>query len=155
MALKEEKEGFVRLGILPPEKRKSASYCLWQGTLRVNLPVLAIICGGYGLLLFILDRVPLPSGNHLSATTNLVIFVPITILILLSPIIAAWIWWSFTISNWRIWALRIVDDWQALESQAIYNLIWPRGSIFERTEIKSAEKRQLEKELTRFRDLYG
>ena len=71
-----------------------------------------------------------------------------------APIWGAWLWWSSTVARWRIWALQNVDNWRALEQAAIAgNVIWPRGSIFEKTEFKTPEERALERALLRARDL--
>ena len=64
--------------------------------------------------------------------------------------------WSREVPKWRIWALRNVDNWPELERRAIEGkLIWPRGNIFEKTEIKTAEVHELEEELLRLRTWDG
>lgn len=53
-------------------------------------------------------------------------------------IVCAWTWWSFNVPRWRVWAYRRVDDITALKRTAIsVGLIWPAGSWFEKTEIRS------------------
>jgi len=50
--------------------------------------------------------------------------------------LSAWLWWSWFIPQWRTWAHSRGADpevLQALGEEA--NLIWPKGSFFERTEI--------------------
>lgn len=63
--------------------------------------------------------------------------------------ILAWLWWSYKIVKWRIWAFENTkkSDWISLKERAIIQkLIWNDGSIFEKTEIRSnAEKRKIEK----------
>ena len=62
----------------------------------------------------------------------------------------AWIWWSITVPKWRLWALRYVSNWPMLKRHAIASgLIWPDGSIFARTEIKSAAHAREERALER------
>lgn len=58
----------------------------------------------------------------------------------------SWLWWSFIVTKWRLWAFSRVDEdeWYELKELAVKNrLIWEQGSYFERTEIqtkKEAEK---------------
>jgi hypothetical protein len=97
------------------------------GTLVVNVPVLAFIVGG----------VPLSSRFGLSVTPALFL-----------SAIAGWVWWSFWIPKWRLWAYRRVASTGELQRFALRSgLVWPKGSRFERTEIKSPEHRRLESEL--------
>ena len=58
--------------------------------------------------------------------------------------VGGWLWWSYAIPLWRDWAhTRGVnpDELQRLAQQA--QLVWPKGSIFEKTEFrrKSANQR--------------
>jgi len=142
-------EAIRDLGLLPPDKRKSVRDCLLAGQRQVNLPVLAIIIAGYAFPFLLLrfgsypNRIDLGSVSGLAAIAYLI----------LGPASIAWIWWSATVPKWRIWALRTVDDWAALEDAAVKSgLIWPRDWIFEKTEFKSAEQRTLETALLRARD---
>jgi len=62
--------------------------------------------------------------------------------------VLAWLWWSFSVPRWRVWAYERVSDIAELKHAAVLaGLIWPDGHIFERTEIKSAEIRAKEKAL--------
>lgn len=62
------------------------------------------------------------------------------ILIIPSIVVVPWIYWSFKITKWRIWAFENVDDVYELKRRAIAaKLIWPDGNIFEKTEIRTAE----------------
>ena len=57
--------------------------------------------------------------------------------------VLGWLWWSIFITKWRIWAFEHVNNIHALQQQAVLkNLIWPEGSFFERTEIRTAEERE-------------
>jgi hypothetical protein len=50
----------------------------------------------------------------------------------------AWLYWSLTITKWRIWSLENVRNIHDLKQKAIqYKLIWSDGSIFEKTEFKT------------------
>jgi len=49
----------------------------------------------------------------------------------------AWLWWSYFIPQWRAWALSRGADPVELHTRAVrFQLEWPRGSSFERTEIR-------------------
>lgn len=56
--------------------------------------------------------------------------------------IVAWPWWSFSKPIWEHWAVKRIDE---LEIEAFYReavraqLAWPRGHVFEKTELKSSE----------------
>jgi hypothetical protein len=67
--------------------------------------------------------------------------------------IGAWTWWSWSVPRWRLWALRVVDDWPRLKEAAVKTLLtWPDGSPFEKTEIKSERQREAEQVLRRKRE---
>jgi hypothetical protein len=86
----------------------------------------------------------------------LVFGIPAVILILATPlhlpgllsllsvplgIAAAWVWWSYQVPHWRIWALERVDDIEALHQRAVQvGIEWPYGHFLERTEIKSHQQ---------------
>ena len=53
-------------------------------------------------------------------------------------IVVGWVWWSYKIVKWKVWAFSQVDLQGAydLYNQSIEcGLIWPAGSFFNRTEI--------------------
>lgn len=63
------------------------------------------------------------------------IIVAITLFI---SILVGWTWWSYKIVKWKYWAFSqlTVEDSYELYSKAIeVGLIWPTGSIFNKTEI--------------------
>lgn len=63
-------------------------------------------------------------------------------------IAAAWIWWSYQVPIWRIWALERVDDIEMLHQRAVKaGIEWPYGHFFERTEIKSHQQILQERKL--------
>ena len=60
----------------------------------------------------------------------------------------AWVWWSFAVPKWRLWAYdRVIDITELKRSAISAGLTWPDGSIFARTEIKSKAHAQREREL--------
>ena len=49
----------------------------------------------------------------------------------------AWLWWSYFVPQWRNWAHRRGVDPEQLQYLAeCTRLVWPKGSIFERTEFR-------------------
>jgi hypothetical protein len=71
-------------------------------------------------------------------------------LFFLAGFLLAYLYWSFTVVSWRIWAFTNVRNVHHLKKAAIRNkLIWKDGSFFGKTEIKSAtqkdELKRLEK----------
>jgi hypothetical protein len=51
--------------------------------------------------------------------------------------VAAWVYWSFAIPRWRRWARRRGAPAEELQRLAVEaNLVWPKGSIFEKTEFR-------------------
>ena len=60
----------------------------------------------------------------------------------------AWLWWSFSVPKWRLWAYeRVVNIAELKERAVIAGLTWPDGTLFTRTEIKSRAHAQREREL--------
>lgn len=54
----------------------------------------------------------------------------------------SWLWWSFMITKWRLWAFENVRNVHELRRRAIREkLIWKDGHFFEKTEIRSASDR--------------
>ena len=119
------------------KKYKSVSEVLRRGQIEVNGPVRIILV-----------VVPI-----LSIFLSLIIPEKYAVIGILSGLflafVLAWLWWSYKIVKWRIWAFENTkkSDWNKLKERAvIQKLIWNDGSIFERTEIRSKEdKRKIEK----------
>jgi len=64
--------------------------------------------------------------------------------------ILAWLWLSISVPRWRLWAYANVQDIGSLKQRAVeVGLTWPDGHFFEKTEIKSREIRDRERELDR------
>lgn len=73
-----------------------------------------------------------------SANSNLSISLIEVLALLCISLVLAWSWWSFMVSQWRMWAYARVEDLSSLERSAIAaGLIWPTGHFFERTEFRS------------------
>ena len=51
--------------------------------------------------------------------------------------LVAWFWWSFSVPRWRKWALENGAPEDKLQKWGVITgLVWPKGSIFEKTEFK-------------------
>jgi hypothetical protein len=103
----------------------SAVKAVLVGHLVVNVPVLAIIAlvGWVGNVWV---------GWRQAYGTSL----PIGWVVgLFAGCAVAWLWWSWSVPRWRRWALgqgAAPDQLQRLAAATL--LVWPKGSIFERTE---------------------
>lgn len=132
----------------------SNSRAIWIGTLWINIPVMAIMFGGWGLE-FVIVRFAAP---YMPQVISPYVLIPLLGIWIAAPWVLAWTWWSFNVPKWRIWALERVDDWPSLEQSAIgAGLIWNENSSFgricARTEIWSAADREREADLLRQKGL--
>ena len=110
---------------------KSIRYVINAGQAFINGSVMIIMFLPLGLVYLMLPKSLMTIG---------------TVGGLILGFILAWLWWSFTIARWRIWAFENTreTDWSALKEKAIEGkLIWNDGDFFERTEIRT--KKQQEK----------
>ena len=72
----------------------------------------------------------------------------------LGGFVLSWLIWSIQVPKWRLKAYTMVDDIIALKQEAVaQQIIWPDGSLFEKTEIASKELKEkiakLEQEKTK------
>ena len=57
--------------------------------------------------------------------------------LLLLGFVIAWCWWACMVPRWRVWAWQRVDDLRGLRVSAVRaGLIWPKGHLLEKTEIR-------------------
>ena len=81
--------------------------------------------------------------GHVASTLPVVLIVSVALILMDElPIAAvaiwaaAWLWWSIVTPRWRSWALRSGADPVALQRWGLWTgLVWPKGMVFERTEI--------------------
>lgn len=100
-----------------------------RGKRMVNYPVYAIMALGYCIPIFLIYIGILPLWSILPG-----IFI---------GFLSGWLYWSFMITKWRLWAFENVRNVHELEKRAVLaNLIWPANSFFEKTEIRSAAERE-------------
>jgi hypothetical protein len=101
------------------------------GTVMINVPVFCLLFG------------PAVAAGRLGLG-NLIWPV------LVVSFLAAWAWWSWSVPRWRLWAYERVPSTGELQQKAqAAGLLWPRGSFFERTEIKTLAQRQQQADLER------
>lgn len=117
-----------------PRPPRSTSYCILVGHLWTTSLILTL-------------SLALPAGIVFFTYP---FFHPLLVLLLaflgfVTGLAVSWLWWSYIIPHWRIWAFNSVseDDWVDLQNKAIqYRLIWPTHSSFNQTEIRSPEIEQ-------------
>ena len=92
------------------------------GLLVVNAPVMVLLVG------------PGAAAHYLVGKA------PIVITAAAIGFVLAWLWWSVSVPRWRLWAYERVADIPQLKQRAVeVGLTWRDGSLFSRTEIKSAD----------------
>jgi hypothetical protein len=109
-------------------KRLSVDQAIQRGQKMINYPIFALMIIGFTAMLslpFLLDNLW---------------FIPIGFI---TTFVVMWMWWSFRITKWRIWAFENCRNVHKLKKRAIEEkLIWPDGSRFEKTEIRNTEQRK-------------
>jgi hypothetical protein len=113
-----------------PNAHLSARTAIVIGTIWVNIPVLPLMF--MPMAIYVIELGP---EAHQRATPLLFLWLIGTFLL---GFAIAWVWWSTMVPQWRVWAWPRVDDLAELKRLAIRaGIIWPEGSFFEKTEIRS------------------
>jgi hypothetical protein len=100
-----------------------------KGQRNVNVPVFAIQSGLWVVCIILM------------AYTSTPVWIGVVIGVL--AFVFAWLYWSFAITRWRLWAFEHVRNVHQLKERAIAKkLLWPDGNIFEKTEIRTAVQRK-------------
>ena len=100
-----------------------------KGHRMVNYPVMLIMFGMIGLTFYLGIQKLIPTWGF-----------PVGFVLAFG---LAWLWWSITITKWRLWAFNNVRNVHELKKRAVQEkLIWADNSIFEKTEIRSADDRK-------------
>ncbi|MGV3559794.1 hypothetical protein [Larkinella arboricola] len=100
-----------------------------KGHKMVNYPVMGIMFGNIGLTLYLGTQKLIPTWGF-----------PVGFVL---AFVFAWLWWSFMITKWRLWAFDNVRNVHELKKRAIQEkLIWADNSIFEKTEIRTATDKE-------------
>lgn len=109
--------------------RLSITSAVVVGTLWVNVPILPLMFGPLAAFVHFGPRyVSRPSTSFV---------VTAVLAFLLLGFVVAWCWWAYMVPRWRVWAWQRVDDLRGLRASAVSaGLIWPKGHLFERAEIR-------------------
>jgi hypothetical protein len=103
---------------------KEVQAVIKEGQKRINLPIPFVMIAVWVL------------GGIISFTLNNGFLMMTTVVV---GFISGWLWWSFSVPRWREWALKqpgvTEDELQVAAELAL--LVWPKGNIFEKTEIKT------------------
>lgn len=109
--------------------RLSIKSAVFVGTLWVNIPILPLMFAPLAAFLYVGPRyVRQPSTSLIVTATLTLLFVGFVI---------AWGWWAYMVPRWRVWAWQRVDDLRGLRASAVRaGLIWPKGHLLEKAEIR-------------------
>jgi hypothetical protein len=100
-----------------------------RGNRLVNYPVILIMAGVCASSIFLGSQFKFPAWTIIIAV--------------LACLILPWLYWSFMITKWRIWAFGNVRNVHELKKKAVDGkLIWPDGSFWEKTEIRTTSDRE-------------
>lgn len=115
--------------------KKSVAQAIQRGQVRVNVPTFLFMILLPALGWFITPLVVSEKYQVIGVVLGLIL-----------GFVAAWLWWSYQVPVWRIWAFQNTEpkDWPELKRQAIEGkLIWPDGNIFEKTEVRTNKQKQI------------
>jgi hypothetical protein len=102
---------------------------LSKGKRDINLPVYVIMFGIIGLSVYLVTGQNYPGWYIVVG--------------IVCGFVLGWLYWSFAITKWRLWAFDNVRNVHELKKRAIKEkLIWSDGSYFERTEIRTVDQKQ-------------
>lgn len=102
---------------------------IYVGHLMINVPAI-VFSFGLPLLAYFLAE-------------DILLKVVFSIVGFIVGIAISWLWWSFMVTKWKLWAFQQIkeDDWYTFKEMAVENrLIWEHGSYFEATEIRSKKE---------------
>ena len=112
------------------KEQKLINRAIKKGQLLVTLPAIFLLIGTSitGLITF--------RGLEDASNYYLVSF--------LAGFIFSWFYWSLSITWWKVWAYKNVNNIEMLESEAVKGqLLWPKGSWFNRTALITKRQREL------------
>lgn len=109
--------------------RISITTAVVVGTFWVNIPILPLMFAPLAAFLYLGPR-------YVSQPSTSFIVAAVLALFILGFVIA-WCWWAYMVPRWRVWAWQRVDDLRGLRASAVRaGLIWPKGHVLEKTEIR-------------------
>lgn len=115
--------------------RLSITSAVVVGTIWVNVPILPLMFAPLAAFLYIAPRYV----NVNQPATGLIFTAMLALMLALVFLgfVIAWCWWAYMVPRWRVWAWQRVDDRRGLRASALRaGLIWPKGHLFEKTEIR-------------------
>jgi hypothetical protein len=116
------------------KKEITVDQAIIRGHIMVNVPAMLVLFGCPVGAMYAVNQ------GHIPGWSIGVAF--------LAGVILAWLVWGFMITRWRIWAFAQVRNVHELKKRAIQDkLIWPEGSVFEKTEIRTQEDTRALKQL--------
>jgi hypothetical protein len=102
---------------------------LRKGKRYINLPIYVILFGMIGLSVYFVAVENFSGWYNATGVTVGFVF--------------SYLYWSFAITKWRLWAFENVRNVHELKQRAIKEkLIWPDDSFFGRTEIRTVDQKQ-------------
>jgi hypothetical protein len=108
------------------KKEITVDQAITRGHVMVNVPAMLFLFG-------------CPVGAIYAVNQGLIPGWSIGVVFLVGVILACLVW-GFMVTRWRIWAFTQVRNVHELKKRAIQEkLIWPEGSVFEKTEIRTQE----------------
>lgn len=108
------------------KKEITVDQAITRGHIMVNVPAMLVLFGCPVGAMYAVNQ------GHIPGWSIGVAF--------LVGVILAWLVWGFMVTRWRIWAFAQVRNVHELKKRAIQDkLIWPEGSVFEKTEIRTQE----------------
>jgi hypothetical protein len=116
------------------KKEITVDQAITRGHVMVNVPAMLFLFG-------------CPVGAIYAVNQGLIPGWSIGVVFLVGVILACLVW-GFMVTRWRIWAFTQVRNVHELKKRAIQEkLIWPEGSVFEKTEIRTQEDTRTLKQL--------
>ena len=107
----------------------SVEKAITKGHLIINVPVMIIMLGIPGIAMYLSIEKLIPNWS-----IGVSFFLGFGF---------AWVYWSYGITKWRIWAFENVRNVHELKKKAIeQGLVWKDNSWFNKTEIKSYSDKQ-------------
>ena len=120
---------FVQQSTICMYETVSVDEAVRKGRRIINLPILFIMFVPPALLFFAVAFYDYPGWTIIVAVSV--------------GFISAWVFWSFMITKWRLWAFDNVRNVHELRKRAIKEkLIWPDGTFFEKTEIRTSSDKE-------------
>jgi hypothetical protein len=112
----------------------TVSEAITKGHLIINVPVMIIMFGVPGIAMYLFIKKIVPNW-----TIGIGFFLGFGL---------AWLYWSFAITKWRLWAFENVRNVHELKKRAIQSgLIWAESKWYNKTELRSEKDKSKWKEL--------